>query len=684
MKNIKYFLSIIMILLCIFTFTSCGGTSKIDSEKLPYAFNEETKVLTINFNTINYNDDSYRPWNNYAKKISKIVVKEGVTSIGSYAFYECENVKEVILPETLTTIGEGAFSKCQNLEKINIPNSVISIEKSNFPIGEKLKFNEDENAKYLGNETNPYHVLVKVKDIGVSSFEFNPNTKIILEGAFASCGSLTSIDIPEGVLEIGNFAFVNCEKLTKVNLPNSLLNIYSNSFYGTSNLVYKYNNRDLYLGNSENEYLVCYKVKQSSGFAGTNISFHPKTQIIANNAVDYNPMLKTLNLPSTLKTLGKGNFDNCGMLETVVLKDNPYLTLVDGVVYNKDVTKLLLFPKALKNKKWMVPETLKEISEDVSFAMGIHVYFPGTLEDWCNLNFKNKKNNPILFGTLFMKDSTGEYGVVTEITIPPTVTYIGDYQFVGTNGITKITIPNSVLSIGSEAFGGNKELIEIKGGKSVAYIMSSAFVNCEKLAVIPDFSNLINLEAGAFYNCPSLEKINISASVKLIGDSAFFMCSSLKSINVKKSNEYYSSKDGVLYNKDQSCLIAYPMAKNNTSFTFPETVKEIKENVFGNNPYLKKVELNSSIKIIPNYAFSNCSNLTEITIPNSVEEIGFNAFFGCKNLKEVHIPKSVEKMGIMAFYSNHEELVIHCEHDKEPSGWIGWQDADEVIWGYTG
>ena len=127
-----------------------------------------------------------------------------------------------------------------------------------------------------------------------------------------------------------------------------------------------------------------------------------------------------------------------------------------------------------------------------------------------------------------------------------------------------------------------------------------------------------------------------------------------------------------------------PMAKNNTSFTFPETVKEIKENVFGNNPYLKKVELNSSIKIIPNYAFSNCSNLTEITIPNSVEEIGFNAFFGCKNLKEVHIPKSVEKMGIMAFYSNHEELVIHCEHDKEPSGWIGWQDADEVIWGYTG
>ncbi len=680
MKIIKYFLSIIIISLCIFTFTSCSGGNKIDSENLPYSFNEESKVLTISFNTINYDGGSYRPWNNYSEKISKIVVKEGVTSIGSYAFYECENVKEVILPETLTTIGDGAFAKCQNLEKINIPNSVTSIGKSNFSTGEKLKFNEDENAKYLGNETNPYHVLVKVKDIGITSYEFNPDTKIILEGALAFCSSLTSIDIPEGILEIGNTAFANCEKLEKVNLPNSLLSICSDSFYGVPYSIYKDNNGDLYLGNSENEYLVCYKFKQRSGFTASNISLHPKTQIIANYAVVYNPMLKTLNLPSTLKTIGKGNFDNCGRLENVVLEDNPYLTLVDGVVYNKDVTKLLLFPNALKNKKWMVPETLKEISENVSFSQGIQVYFPGTLEDWCNLNFKNKKNNPILFGTLCMKDGDGEYGVVTELTIPNTVTYIGNYQFVGTNSLTKITIPNSVLSIGYEAFGDNKELIEIKGGKSVAYIMSSAFVNCEKLAVIPDFSNLINLEGGAFYNCHSIEKINISESVEVIDDSVFFMCSSLKSINVKNSNEYYSSKNGVLYNKDKSCLIAYPMAKKDTSFTLPKEVKEMKGSAFSNNTYLKKVELNNNIKIIPNFAFSNCSNLTEITIPNSVTEIGIQAFFGCKNLKEVHIPKSVEKMGDMAFYSNHEEQVIYCEHDREPNGWHGWHDADEVIW----
>ena len=118
MKNIKYFLSIIMILLCLFTFTSCGGTSKIDSEKLPYAFNEETKVLTINFNTINYDDDSYRPWNNYAKKISKIVVKEGVTSIGSYAFWACTALKSITIPSGVTDIFASTFELCYSLETI--------------------------------------------------------------------------------------------------------------------------------------------------------------------------------------------------------------------------------------------------------------------------------------------------------------------------------------------------------------------------------------------------------------------------------------------------------------------------------------------------------------------------------------------------------------------------------------
>lgn len=682
MKIIKYFLSVIIIFISVFAFTSCGGGNKIDSEKLPYVFDKETGVLTINFETINYNKESHRPWSDYSEKISKIVVKEGVTNIGSYAFYGCKNVEKVILPETLTTIGDGAFAGCDNLERINIPNSVISIGNINFSTSGKLKYNEDANGKYLGNEDNPYHVLVRIKDISASSYEFNPDTKIILAGA-AFGSSLTTIDIPEGIIEIGSSAFANCEKLTKVRLPNSLLSIYNDSFYGVKHFIYKEYNSNLYLGNEDNEYLVCYKYTQRSGFNSFSIDFHPKTQILANHILEYNPMLRQLNLPSTLKVIGKGNFNNVGMLETIDLEDNPYLTLVDGVLYNKDVTKLLLFPSALKNKKWMVPETLKEISENVNFGgSGVKVYFPGTIEEWCKFNFRYNKNNPLISGTLNMKNPKGEYDVVTEMVIPNTVTYIGNYQFYGLSNLTKLTLPDSVVSIGYEAFTNNKELTEIKGGESVAYIMSSAFTNCEKLKEIPDFSNLINLEGGVFYNCTSLEEVNIAESVELIGDAAFSMCISLKSINVKNSNKYYSSKNGILYNKDRSCLIAYPMAKKDTSFTLPKEVKEMKERVFSNNTYLEKVELNNNVKIIPNFAFSNCSNLIEITIPNSVTEIGIQAFFGCKNLKEVHIPKSVEKMGDMAFYSNHEEQVIYCEHDREPNGWHGWHDADEVIWNY--
>jgi hypothetical protein len=243
--------------------------------------------------------------------------------------------------------------------------------------------------------------------------------------------------IPEGVLEIGAYAFGGCQKLENVSLPNSLMNVGEQAFNELPRYAFKEYQDGLYLGNAENEYLLyCTNKKSNSGFL-KNIDIHPDTMILANNLVMMS-QIRELTIPSNLKTIGKYNFNEYSGLKTITINgDNPYLTLVDGVLYNKDVTELLLFPNGSENDKWIIPETVKKISEDVQFVKKTRdIYYQGTIEEWCKFNFEDSKNNPMYAGKFYMKDSKGEYVSITELTIPNGITFIGNYQFYGLTDLT--------------------------------------------------------------------------------------------------------------------------------------------------------------------------------------------------------------------------------------------------------
>ena len=152
----------------------------------------------------------------------------------------------------------------------------------------------------------------------------------------------------------------------------------------------------------------------------------------------------------------------------------------------------------------------------------------------------------------------------------------------------------------------------------------------------------------AFYECTGLTSVTIPNSVTSIGVYAFVSCSGLTSFSVAGDNSNYSSKEGVLFNKQQTTLIQYP-ARKQGEYVIPNSVTSIVDYAFYGCSGLTSLTIPNSITSIVDYAFAGCSSLTSITIPNSITSIGNEAFAGCSSLSSVTIPNSVTSIGTAAF-----------------------------------
>lgn len=224
--------------------------------------------------------------------------------------------------------------------------------------------------------------------------------------------------------------------------------------------------------------------------------------------------------------------------------------------------------------------------------------------------------------------------------------------------ITSVIIEDGVTSIGNYAFENRSNITSITMADSVTSIGDYAFYGCDGLTSIELSKGLKKIGDSAFYFCTSLETLDLPASLESIGKNVFDFTSALTEINADPESEHFSSVDGVLFNKEQTELVYYPVGKENTEYTVPAGVTSIGISAFSLSSNLTKITLPDTMETIGEMAFWHCVKLESINLPEGIREIGDRAFEVCP-IKNVSLPQSLESIGELGFYAcKFENLIL--------------------------
>ncbi len=534
------------------------------------------------------------PWYSLCSTIKKIEIADGITSIGNYAFFDCDSLTAVTIPPSVTSIGKYAFDDCESLTSIAIPESVTSIGDNAFDSCDSLtSIIIPESVTSIGSYAFEYCDSLE-------SITFGENSKLTSIGSYAfySCDSLTSIAIPESVTSIGKYAFDDCESLTAVNISD--LAAWCNISFGNGYANPLYYAEKLYLNGSLVEHLTIpdeiTKIKNYA-FRGCN-------------------SIKSVTIPDGVTGIGTEAFALCRSLNAVYISDLAAWCKIDFDDYG---------------------------SNPLCYAGNLHLN--GSLVEYLTIPDEITKIKDYAF---IGCDS------IKSVTIPDGVTSIGSSAFDDCDSLTAISIPSGVTSLSYGAFSSCDSLENVTFDKNskLTSIGATVFRFSKSLTSITIPESVTSIGNEAFYNCDSIALVTILNPDCTIYDSSNTIISSAVICGYTGSTaQTYAtnySRTFIALDGDASEVIltgqcgtdveyeltrggAMTVTGSGSMSSYTATSKRLW------NYFATTVELDYSLTGIGNFAFYDSAKLSYVTVPNSVTSIGTSAFGKCSALETIII-----------------------------------------------
>ena len=529
------------------------NTDNKDIQGLTYTLNDANKTATVS----SYDDSTQDGVIDIPDTVTSGGQPYTVTAIGEYAFNPSRTitkVSSVFIPATVTSIGGFAFRCCKSLATVT--------------------FAEGSQLKSIGvsafSGTDSAHPIFKEIQIPYS-------VETISTNAFHNCQDLESITLPASLKTIEVGAFSGCRNLSEVKLPASLKTIQSSVFADCSSLETVFyddsleqwsqiNTSNGFLGDSSpslvtDDYtaqfipvmddaypppktvtITKYTGKESTVILPSTINSWHVTKI-GEAAFQDNTTITSVTIPANVTEIGSNAFAGCTNLTSVNYEgDWSNLTIQSGNPAVQDAANEQLF-----DFKFILNNTAVIVTRYRYKGTAADVTIPSC--------YKGKPVTMIDHAAFFNS-------AVTSVTIPDSVTSIGDNAFGFCSQLTNISIPNSVTDIGFSAFAHCTSLKSITLPSSLSSISEALFSGCSQLTTIHIPDSVLSIQSNAFYHCRNLETIRIPVSVTLIETDAFAGCPSLMTVTYPGSKTQWDKING----KDE--LLNIPLVCNKLEATF--------------------------------------------------------------------------------------------------------------------
>ena len=610
----------------------------------------------------------------------KIILQEGLTSIGNSAFRNLGKITEVVVPNSVTSIGEGAFRGCNALVKMTLPFAGGSRSTSSttstsstyvvYKFGYIFGYTSSLEGGTVHQNGRYYYIPSSLREVEIT------DATGISAYAFSNCTMLTSITLNEGITAINGYAFQNCSGLTEMVIPESVTSIGSCAFAASGNLAkvtlpggltaisdYTFQNCPALASvNGNGEVVIGANVTSigSSAFAGCasigKVTLPNGLAEIGSYAFSGATSLTQINIPASVTEIGASAFADCANLVRINSETDGKVILQEGLASIGNSA----FRNLGKITEVVVPNSVTSIGEGAfrgcNALVKMTLPFAGGSRSTSSTTSTSSTYVVYKFGYIFGYTSSLEGGTVHQngryYYIPSSLreveitdaTGISAYAFSNCTMLTSITLNEGITAINGYAFQNCSGLTEMVIPESVTSIGSYAFNGCSQLQLVQvlreDVLTPTSLGSNAFDAAHATLLI-------LVPDDAYSAYASAAnwSTYADKIRPASASEDGFII--ENGVLLHY-IGRAET-VTIPAGVTSIGEYAFAHNNSIKQLIIGDAVVSVGNYAFYNCISLQNVTIGNGVQSIGSYAFYGCTSLQSVTYGDGLQSIGDYAF-----------------------------------